>query len=74
MAKVTFSVRSAKGRVRNVSARPRLGQDAFREAFADASPRASPYFAIANGRCSVSPGIGADPGRPDRGHLVAAGW
>jgi hypothetical protein len=27
MSKVTFSARSAKGRVRNVSARPRLEQD-----------------------------------------------
>jgi hypothetical protein len=38
MAQVTFSARPAKGRVRNVSARPRLGQDAFRETFADACP------------------------------------
>jgi hypothetical protein len=38
MPKVTFTARSAKGRVRNVSARPRLGQDKFREAFADARP------------------------------------
>ncbi len=38
MPKVTFSVRSAKGRVRNVSARPRLGQEEFRAAFADARP------------------------------------
>jgi hypothetical protein len=38
MPKVTFSTRSAKGRVRNVSARPRLGQEQFREAFADARP------------------------------------
>ena len=36
MPKVTFSARSAKGRVRNVSARPRLEQDEFRVAFADA--------------------------------------
>ena len=34
MSKVTFSARSAKGRVRNVSARPRLDQDEFRVAFA----------------------------------------
>ena len=38
MAKVTFSARSAKGRLRNVSARPRLEQDEFRVAFADARP------------------------------------
>ena len=38
MPKVTFSARSAKGRIRNVSARPRLGQDEFRAAFADARP------------------------------------
>ena len=38
MSKVIFSARSAKGRVRNVSVRPRLGQDEFRKAFADARP------------------------------------
>jgi hypothetical protein len=38
MPKVTFSARSAKGRVRNVSGQPRLGQDEFRAAFADARP------------------------------------
>jgi hypothetical protein len=38
MSKVTFVARSAKGRVRNVSARPRLEQDGFRLAFADAHP------------------------------------
>ena len=38
MPKVTFSARSAKGRVRNVSERPRLGHDEFRAAFADARP------------------------------------
>ena len=38
MPKVTFSARSAKGRVRNVAARPRLGENQFREAFADARP------------------------------------
>jgi hypothetical protein len=38
MPKVTFSARSAKGRVRNVSARPRLAQDEFRAAFPDARP------------------------------------
>ena len=38
MPKVTFSARSAKGRIRNVSARPRLGQDAFHATFADARP------------------------------------
>lgn len=32
MSKVTFIVRSAKGRIRNVSPRPRLGQDQFRDA------------------------------------------
>ena len=36
MPKVTFAARSAKGRVRNVSERPRLGQDEVRAAFADA--------------------------------------
>jgi hypothetical protein len=40
MPKVTFSARSGKGRVRNISARPRLGQDEFRAAFADARPLA----------------------------------
>jgi hypothetical protein len=38
MPKVTFSARSAKGRIRNVSARPRLGQDEFHATFADAPP------------------------------------
>jgi hypothetical protein len=38
MPKITFTVRSAKGRIRNVSARPRLGQEEFRAAFADARP------------------------------------
>ena len=38
MPKVTFSARSAKGRVRNVTARPRLEQDEFRVAFANARP------------------------------------
>jgi hypothetical protein len=38
MPKVTFSAPSAKGRVRNVSARPRLGQESFRAAFSDARP------------------------------------
>jgi len=36
--KIIFTVRSAKGRIRNVSARPRLGQEEFRAAFADARP------------------------------------
>ena len=39
MSKVTFSARSAKGRVRTMSARPRLEQDEFRVAFADARPQ-----------------------------------
>jgi hypothetical protein len=38
MPKVTFVARSAKGRVRNVSERPRAGQDEFRVAFADGRP------------------------------------
>ena len=38
MTKVTFSARSAKRHIRNVSARPRVGQDEFRAAFADTSP------------------------------------
>jgi hypothetical protein len=38
MPKVTFSSRSAKGRIRNLSARPRLGQEEFRAAFAGARP------------------------------------
>jgi hypothetical protein len=38
MPKITFSTPSAKGRVRNVSVRPRLGKEGFRAAFSDARP------------------------------------
>src|ERR1044071_828861 len=38
MAKVSFVTRSAKGRIRNVSPKPKLGEEAFRNVFPDAVP------------------------------------
>lgn len=43
MSKVTFIVRAGKGRIRNVSPRPRLGQDQFRKTFTDARPLTTEY-------------------------------